>query len=56
MWPGMKSTSLRIEGKNAYGLLQGERGVHRLVRISPLTTRRAKRHSQAWTWCPKSPK
>ena len=32
---GIKSTTLRIEGKNAYGLLQGEHGVHRLVRLSP---------------------
>ena len=37
---GLKSTSLRIEGKNAYGLLQGERGVHRLVRISPFNKTR----------------
>lgn len=37
---GLKSTSLRIEGKNAYGLLQGERGIHRLVRISPFNKTR----------------
>ena len=37
---GLKSTTLRIEGKNAYGLLQGERGVHRLVRISPFNKTR----------------
>jgi len=37
---GLKSTSLRIEGKNAYGLLQGERGVHRLVRMSPFNKTR----------------
>ena len=37
---GLKSTSLRIEGKNAYGLLQGERGVHRLVRNSPFNKTR----------------
>ncbi|MGN1043448.1 MAG: peptide chain release factor 2 [Acutalibacteraceae bacterium] len=32
---GLKSASLLIEGKNAYGFLKGENGVHRLVRISP---------------------
>ena len=32
---GIKSAMLVIEGTNAYGLLRSERGVHRLVRISP---------------------
>lgn len=32
---GIKSVSFRIEGKNAYGYLKGETGVHRLVRLSP---------------------
>ncbi len=32
---GIKSASLRVEGTYAYGYLQGETGVHRLVRISP---------------------
>jgi peptide chain release factor 2 len=32
---GLKSTLMRIEGKLAYGRLKSERGVHRLVRISP---------------------
>jgi peptide chain release factor 2 len=32
---GIKTASIRIEGENAYGLLRSERGVHRLVRISP---------------------
>ena len=32
---GIKSATLRIEGSYAYGYLQSESGVHRLVRISP---------------------
>jgi peptide chain release factor 2 len=32
---GLKSIAFFVRGKNAYGLLESERGVHRLVRISP---------------------
>lgn len=32
---GIKSATLTVKGENAYGLLSAERGVHRLVRISP---------------------
>jgi peptide chain release factor 2 len=32
---GIKSATLFVRGKNAYGLLKGEQGIHRLVRISP---------------------
>jgi peptide chain release factor 2 len=32
---GLKSATLTVEGDNAYGLLQSEKGVHRLVRMSP---------------------
>lgn len=32
---GLKSVSFMIKGKNAYGFLKSEKGVHRLVRISP---------------------
>lgn len=32
---GLKSATLTISGENAYGLMSAERGVHRLVRLSP---------------------
>ena len=32
---GIKSATVQVEGENAYGMLAGESGVHRLVRISP---------------------
>ena len=32
---GLKSITMQINGENAYGYLNSERGVHRLVRISP---------------------
>lgn len=32
---GIKAVTLRVAGPNAYGLLKGERGIHRLIRISP---------------------
>ena len=32
---GLKSVTMEITGENAYGFLRGEKGVHRLVRISP---------------------
>ncbi len=32
---GIKSATFSVEGRNAYGLLSAERGVHRLVRLSP---------------------
>ena len=32
---GIKSASIKVEGKFAYGYLKAEKGVHRLVRISP---------------------
>ncbi len=32
---GTKSITFRIQGRNAFGLLKGEKGIHRLIRISP---------------------
>lgn len=41
---GIKSMTLSIKGKNAYGLLKSEKGVHRLVRISPFDANK-RRHT-----------
>ena len=41
---GIKSATLQISGEFAYGFLQSERGVHRLVRISPFDSS-ARRHT-----------
>ena len=41
---GIKSITLLIKGKNAYGYLKSERGVHRLVRISPFDSNK-RRHT-----------
>ena len=32
---GLKSTTVAVRGENAYGVMKAERGVHRLVRLSP---------------------
>ena len=41
---GIKSVTLKIAGENAYGYLKSEKGVHRLVRISPFDAS-GKRHT-----------
>ena len=41
---GLKSVTLKIMGKHAYGLLKSEKGVHRLVRISPFDANK-RRHT-----------
>ncbi|MGC1259544.1 MAG: peptide chain release factor 2 [Jannaschia helgolandensis] len=49
---GIKSASYKISGKNAYGWLKSESGVHRLVRISPYDSA-ARRHtsfSSVWVY------
>jgi peptide chain release factor 2 len=41
---GIRSATFTVHGARAYGLLTGERGVHRLVRISPFDSQ-ARRHT-----------
>jgi len=41
---GLKSVTFRVEGENAYGFCKAERGVHRLVRISPFDSNK-RRHT-----------
>jgi peptide chain release factor 2 len=41
---GIKSVTLTVKGKNAYGLLKSEKGIHRLVRISPFDSSK-RRHT-----------
>jgi peptide chain release factor 2 len=41
---GIRSATLHMQGEYAYGYLQGETGVHRLVRISPFDTNK-RRHT-----------
>ena len=41
---GIKSVSFKVEGENVYGFLKAEKGVHRLVRISPFDSNK-RRHT-----------
>lgn len=41
---GVKSVTLQVIGKNSYGYLRGETGIHRLVRISPFDSQ-SRRHT-----------
>jgi peptide chain release factor 2 len=41
---GLKSITMMLEGENAYGFAKAERGVHRLVRISPFDSNK-RRHT-----------
>ena len=47
---GYKSATLLIKGKNAYGWLKSESGVHRLVRISPFDSANRRHTSFASAW------
>jgi peptide chain release factor 2 len=44
---GLNSTTLIVRGKNAFGYLKAERGVHRLVRISPFDANKRRQTSFA---------
>ena len=47
---GIKSCTLEIKGRNAYGKLRTEAGVHRLVRISPYDSNARRHTSFASMW------
>ena len=47
---GIKSSTLRVNGDYLYGLMRGESGVHRLVRISPFDSGARRHTSFASVW------
>ena len=47
---GIKSCTLKVDGSYTYGLMKGESGVHRLVRISPFDSGARRHTSFASVW------